>query len=65
MDNILRSEPTGEETTQMRAEINQKIAEVKQIRESMRRDDKEIEALQSSTQATLDAIKAMIEKWRK
>jgi hypothetical protein len=51
-------EPTAEETARMHAEIEQSLVEITQLRESMRRDQSEIEKSRSRTLAMLARLQA-------
>jgi hypothetical protein len=53
MDKTLLAEPTAEEAARMRTEIAECLAEIKKLRDRMRRDQVEIEKSRARTRAML------------
>ncbi len=65
MDNILTLGITPEEAAQIQTVLDDTITEMKRIRETMRRDDLEIAALQAKTEANRAEIKTMLAELRR
>ena len=60
MEDALPGEPTAEETAQMQKAMLQHFAEIKQLRERMKRDQADIEASGARTDAMLKQIQAQL-----
>lgn len=64
MEDTLKREPTAEEAVEIQKAIEHELAEIKRIREIMRRDQKRIEASQVRTDANLKEIDAALARLR-